>query len=99
MMNSHFFILTAPRSGSTVLTRTLDQHPEIFCAGELFHPGDDIYHPEWHFRFWGTKKKKGNVAKIFCHFKLRQWLLVCGKAQSKDFTRPGNRVKRSAASN
>ena len=65
LMNSHFFILTAPRSGSTVLTRTLDQHPEIFCAGELFHPGDDIYHPEWHFRFWGTKKKKGMSRKFF----------------------------------
>jgi len=65
LMNSHFFILTAPRSGSTVLTRTLDQHPEIFCAGELFHPGDEIYHAEWHFPFWGTKKKKGISRKFF----------------------------------
>jgi LPS sulfotransferase NodH len=60
-----FFILTAPRSGSTVLTRTLDQHPQIFCAGELFHPSDKIYHPEWHFPFIGTKKKKGISRKIF----------------------------------
>ena len=60
-----FFILTAPRSGSTVLTRTLDRHPQIFCAGELFHPSEKIYHPEWHFPFIGTKKKKGFSRKIF----------------------------------
>jgi len=48
-----------------VLTRTLDQHPQIFCAGELFHPFDKIYHAEWHFPFWGTKKKKGLSRKIF----------------------------------
>ena len=60
-----FFILTAPRSGSTVLVRTLDKHPQIFCAGELFHPSDKIYHPEWHFPFWGRKKKKGFSRKIF----------------------------------
>jgi LPS sulfotransferase NodH len=60
-----FFILTAPRSGSTVLTRTLDQHPQIFCAGELFHPSDKIYHPEWHFPFIGVKKKKGFSRQIF----------------------------------
>jgi LPS sulfotransferase NodH len=64
-MNSNFFILTAPRSGSTVLVRTLDQHLQIFCAGEIFHPADKIYHAEWHFPFWGTKKKKGFSRKIF----------------------------------
>lgn len=60
-----FFIFTAPRSGSTVLTRTLDKHPQIFCAGELFHPSDKIYHAEWHFPFIGKKKKKGFSRKIF----------------------------------
>src|SRR5258706_3372240 len=65
MMNPDFFILTATRSGSTVLTRTLDRHPEIFCAGEIFHPSEKIYHPEWHFPFWGKKKKKGFSRKIF----------------------------------
>jgi LPS sulfotransferase NodH len=60
-----FFIFTAPRSGSTVLTRTLDKHPQIFCAGELFHPSENIYHPEWHFPFIGKKKKKGISRKLF----------------------------------
>jgi LPS sulfotransferase NodH len=60
-----FFILTAPRSGSTVLVQTLDKHPQIFCAGELFHQSDKIYHPEWHYPFWGIKKKKGFSRLIF----------------------------------
>lgn len=60
-----FFILTAPRSGSTVLTRTLDQHPEIFCAGEIFHPSGETYHSEWQFPFIGKKSKKGLSRKLF----------------------------------
>src|ERR1043166_1903826 len=64
-MNLNFFILAAPRTGSTVLTRTLDQHPQIFCAGELFHSTDQIYHPEWHFPFWGKKNRTGFSRKIF----------------------------------
>lgn len=50
-MATPFVILTTPRTGSTVLTRTLDQHSDIFCAGELFHISKNIYHPEWHFPF------------------------------------------------
>ncbi|HEX5151250.1 MAG TPA: Stf0 family sulfotransferase [Parafilimonas sp.] len=60
-----FFILTAPRSGSTVLVQTLDKHSQIFCAGELFHHSNKIYHPEWHYPFWGVKKKKGFSRLIF----------------------------------
>ncbi|MFT4155754.1 sulfotransferase [Parafilimonas sp.] len=60
-----FFILTAPRSGSTVLARTLDQHPQIFCAGEIFHPSGEIFHPEWQFPFIGEKNKKGLSRALF----------------------------------
>lgn len=60
-----FFILTAPRSGSTVLIRTLDQHPQIFCAGEIFHPSEETYHPEWQFPFIGKKNKKGFSRTLF----------------------------------
>ena len=35
-----FSILTGGRTGSTFLVRTLNRHPEIFCAGEFFHPGN-----------------------------------------------------------
>lgn len=62
-----FIIFTTQRSGSTVLTRTLDQHPEVLCAGELFHEINRIYHPEWHFPFVGiTAKNKQlrNIGKI-----------------------------------
>jgi len=53
-----FFILSAPRSGSTVLTQTLDKHPKIFCAGELFNASGNIYHPEWRFPLFNTAQKK-----------------------------------------
>jgi len=60
-----FFILTAPRSGSTVLVQTLDKHPQIFCAGELFHHSNKTYHPEWHYPFFGIKKKRGFSRLLF----------------------------------
>lgn len=63
--NRDFFILTAPRSGSTVLVTSLDKHPQIFCAGELFHASNKIYHPEWHFNFWGKKNEKGFLRTLF----------------------------------
>lgn len=47
-----FVIITLPRSGSTVLVKTLDKHPKIFCAGELFYFHGKIYHPECQFPFW-----------------------------------------------
>ncbi|HRH61638.1 MAG TPA: hypothetical protein PL045_13765, partial [Chitinophagaceae bacterium] len=40
------------RAGSTVLVKTLDTHPEIFCAGELFYFGGKIFHPESQYSFW-----------------------------------------------
>jgi len=37
-----FLIVSIPRSGSNMLVGMLDQHPEIQCYAELFHP-DKIY--------------------------------------------------------
>lgn len=59
-----FIIFTTQRSGSTVLTRTLDEHPEIFCAGELFQTSNDIHHPEWHFTSWGLNSKSHAVQRL-----------------------------------
>lgn len=59
-----FIIFTTQRSGSTVLTRTLDEHPEILCAGELFHEINDIHHPEWHFPSWGFSENNKKLRKI-----------------------------------
>ncbi len=61
---NQFIIFTTQRSGSTVLTRTLDEHPEIFCAGELFHEINDIHHPEWHFPSWGLSEKNKMLRKL-----------------------------------
>lgn len=50
-----FVIITLPRSGSTVLVKTLDKHPQIFCAGELFYFHGKIYHSECQFPFLRIK--------------------------------------------
>lgn len=44
-----FVILTSQRTGSTVLVKSLDSCPSIFCAGEIFHPGPNVYHKEFQF--------------------------------------------------
>lgn len=61
-----FVILTTQRSGSTVLTRTLDEHSEIFCAGEIFLESNaGVHHPEWHFPNWSvTGKKQSKLNKL-----------------------------------
>src|SRR4051812_35245015 len=59
-----FIIFTTQRTGSTVLARTLDEHPEIFCAGELFHENNDIHHSEWYFRSWALSEKNRTLRKV-----------------------------------
>src|SRR3954453_3667475 len=68
-----FVILTTQRSGSTVLTRTLDEHPEIFCAGEIFlETNAGMHHPEWHFPSWGiVGKKQSRLNKVVNHVNLK----------------------------
>lgn len=59
-----FIIFTTQRSGSTVLSRTLDEHPEIFCAGELFQTSENIHHREWHFASWGFNSKSHALQRL-----------------------------------
>ncbi len=40
MAATAFVIVADLRTGSTVLSSTLDRHPQIRCRGELFHPDD-----------------------------------------------------------
>ena len=47
-----FVIFTTPRTGSTLLIKSLDAHPEILCAGELFFFKGAIYHTEYKYSFW-----------------------------------------------
>src|SRR5689334_11271874 len=49
---TRFVVFTTPRTGSSLLITTLDTHPEIFCAGELFFLKGDIYHTEHKYPFW-----------------------------------------------
>ncbi|MEP6845494.1 MAG: hypothetical protein ABI861_05800 [Panacibacter sp.] len=46
-----FVIFTTPRTGSTLLIKSLDAHPEVFCGGELFFFKGAIYHNEWRYPF------------------------------------------------
>jgi LPS sulfotransferase NodH len=46
-----FVIITSQRTGSTLLVRSLDAAPEVFCAGEIFYEGRGIHHPEWQFPY------------------------------------------------
>ena len=47
-----FVVFTTPRTGSSLLIKSLDAHPEIFCAGELFFFKGEIYHNESRYHFW-----------------------------------------------
>lgn len=52
MKNTTKFILLArQRTGSTVIVHSLDQHPEIYCDGEIFCPGKKKHHPSVQFPF------------------------------------------------
>lgn len=61
---TNFIIFTTQRSGSTVITRTLDAHPQIFCAGELLQTSNDIHHPEWHFPSRGFDSTSHAVQRL-----------------------------------
>lgn len=46
-----FVVVASQRTGSTLLVRSLDSSPDIFCAGELFHAGSGVYHGEHQFPY------------------------------------------------
>lgn len=46
-----FVIVTSQRTGSTLLVRSLDASPSVYCAGELFHRGPAIHHPEFQYPY------------------------------------------------
>lgn len=45
-----FAVVATQRTGSTLLVRSLDSSPDIFCAGEIFRSGPHIYHGEFSYR-------------------------------------------------
>jgi len=46
-----FIIFTLPRTGSTLLSKSLNKHPEIFCDDEIFHFSFRDYFSANQFRF------------------------------------------------
>lgn len=46
-----FVIFTLPRTGSTLLSKSLNKHPEIFCDDEIFHFSFRDYFSPNQFRF------------------------------------------------
>jgi len=53
-----FALLSSQRTGSTLLIRSLDTHPDVFAAGELFHYAPGIHHEEYRFRYWQSGLRK-----------------------------------------
>lgn len=66
-MPQKFAVVASQRTGSTLLIRSLDSSPDIFCAGELFHAGPGIHHPEYQFpyRLFGSRKLSRIVRSQF----------------------------------
>jgi len=52
MGTTKFVIFTLPRTGSTLLSKSLNKHPEIFCDDEIFHFSFRDYFSPHQFRFW-----------------------------------------------
>src|SRR6478609_738048 len=46
-----FVIFTLPRTGSTLLSKSLNKHPDIFCDDEIFHFSFRDYFSPNQFRF------------------------------------------------
>ncbi|HYK44184.1 MAG TPA: sulfotransferase [Parafilimonas sp.] len=55
MGTTKFVIFTLPRTGSTLLSKSLNKHPEIFCDDEIFHFSFRDYFSPHQFRFWKFK--------------------------------------------
>jgi len=64
-MNNKFIIYSSQRSGSTFLSRALDNHPQILCAGALFrkNKSNRMKYPELSFNY--AEKKKSRIYRWF----------------------------------
>lgn len=73
-----FVIFTLPRTGSTLLSKSLNKHPEIFCDDEIFHFSFRGYFSSNQFRFLKIRllpKKVNYVINYpFTFFKLQGFL-------------------------
>ena len=58
-----FVVLSGQRSGSTLVIRSLDTSPDIYCAGEILHPlkKSRIHHIEWKHRYVKVGSYKATI--------------------------------------
>lgn len=63
-----FVIISRQRSGSTVLVRSLDQHKQIFCAGEIFLNSKKTFHNELNFPAVNIVSKSKEIFLIINYF-------------------------------
>lgn len=63
-----FVIISRQRSGSTVLVRSLDQHKQIFCAGEIFLSSKKTFHDELNFPAVNIVSKPKEIFLIINYF-------------------------------
>ena len=73
-----FVIFTLPRTGSTLLSKSLNRHPEIFCDDEIFHFSfRDYFSPnQFHFLKLRFLPKKINYITNypFTYLRLKKFL-------------------------
>jgi hypothetical protein len=73
-----FIIFTLPRTGSTLLSKSLNRHPDIFCDDEIFHFSFRDYFSPNQFRFIKIKfiPKKINyiINYPFTYLRMKKFL-------------------------
>jgi sulfotransferase family protein len=73
-----FVILTLPRTGSTLLSKSLNKHPEIFCDDEIFHFSFRNYFSPDQFHFlkirFLSKKLNYIINYPFIYLRLNRFL-------------------------
>lgn len=71
-----FVIIATQRTGSTLLVRSLDASPTIFCAGELFHEGRHVLHAEYGFpqELFGSRLLAYLADSIFSRTRIKNHL-------------------------
>ncbi len=75
MPKTRFVIMSTARSGTSLLSETLNSHPDIVCHGEIFHPD-----PKWHL--------KGNLSGLPPE-QIRALRADAGAFLEKVFDQPG----------
>jgi len=74
--STRFVLLTSQRTGSTLLVHSLALSQKILCAGEIFHTGRGILHPEFQYAYrWLGSVVLGRLRDTFAgRYRIRKHL-------------------------